>query len=113
MLLNQTFTALQADFEDKIGANHIFDLKKRPFSVGENDAVCYFIIGYTDSEWMQRILASLQRIPTDKMPADMDCLLRQYMPFASAEITSDPIQAASELLRGSFLCWHRGSVLTK
>jgi len=101
MLLNQTFTALQADFEDKIGANHIFDLKKRPFSVGENDAVCYFIIGYTDSEWMQRILASLQRIPTDKMPADMDCLLRQYMPFASAEITSDPIQAASELLRGS------------
>ncbi len=87
--------------EQALQAGSIFDLKKRCFTAGGLEAVCYYIIGYADLLYLSQILDSLQKIPRDEGPESEEELMERFLPFASAEIAPSAEAAAEEILRGS------------
>ncbi len=97
--MKPTLTSQQDTLDRLIGADHAFDIKKRPLFISDKRAMITFIIGYTDNTLMERIFFALQTVP--EFPGSIQELMERHLSFAGAEIKESISDAAQEVLRGS------------
>ena len=71
--------------------NSSFDLKKRTFKIGNQEAHCFYLIAYHNSELMERIFTSLQKIQPDTIKPEKGAsfFLENSFLFPYAEIQKE------------------------
>ena len=97
----QTFEENKNYLNDKLHVSESFDIVNREITIGEKNAVFYFIDGFCKDEMMQKLLQFLMGLKSDDMPKNAKGL-NKLLPHVEVDLSKDFEEIAKNVLCGVF-----------
>ena len=79
-----------------------YDLLKRKITIGDKNAVLYFINGFCDEDVMEKVIEVLTSVKSEDIPNDKENFITNIIPYIETSDESNEYNIITEILSGIF-----------